>query len=254
MKRGIMPVSRDRQADAVDRCVGVAPLMLYQSEQVEGLRMARLEGQDVAAQSLGIGGASGALLGERGVEPPDDWGGPAHLTNLCPEPGAPPLLSVHLNLIAQQTDTYPPCHSHAENNNGESFPLAITKLASVGGRVVTYRSGLRRTGPSRDANSAGSSADLVLPQLAALREPQPRQYRGEWRLFWVCRKRRCILSRRAARAVSHRAAELGPRLQPGHECRPRPRPAGLRQDPRFDELGKQRKRVQEFSARLVLHQ
>src|SRR5690349_3849941 len=132
MECRVPPIARDRRADVVDRCVGAAALMLYQSEQVQGLRVAWINRKDVAAQSLGIGGAPGALMDERSVEPPDDRRGPADLTNLCPDPGArPPLLSAHLNLIAQQGDTYPPCHSHSENNNGESFRLAITQLAGM---------------------------------------------------------------------------------------------------------------------------
>ena len=52
-----------------------------------------------------------------------------------------------------------------------------------------------------------------------------------------CRKRQRILSRCSARALSHRAGELQPGLRSGQKCRPRSRPAALRQNHLVGKLG-----------------
>jgi hypothetical protein len=72
------------------------------------------------------------------------------------------------------------------------------------------------------ADPVGGSPGRVLPSLGALREPQSRSDRHERQLCWGCRKRRRLLSRRFARALSHRAKELRSGHQPGQKRRPRP--------------------------------
>ena len=111
MKSRIPAVSRDRHANALDRVIGAAALMLNQAEQMKGLGMTGVDRQDVTANPLRIGRASRVLMGERRVEPPGDrrrWAA-RHATVIARSgSGAPPLSSVHRHLIAQPTDTYPP--------------------------------------------------------------------------------------------------------------------------------------------------
>ncbi len=124
MKSRVSAVSRYRRADALDRVVGTAALMLDQTELMKGLSMTGVDGQDLTANSLGICRAPAALMGERRVEPPGDrrrWA--AYRATLLPQPGSgPPLLSVHRHLIAQPADTYPPSPEIAEGRRSSGRP------------------------------------------------------------------------------------------------------------------------------------
>ena len=109
VKSRVPAVSHDRRADVLDRLVGTAALMLDQAEQMKGLRMTGVDGQDLAAHPLRLRQASAALMGERRAEPPGDRRRRAACrATLLPQPGFDaPLLSVHRGLIAQPASTYP---------------------------------------------------------------------------------------------------------------------------------------------------
>jgi hypothetical protein len=111
MKRLVSLISHDRHANVLDRRVGAAALMLDQTEQMKGLRITGVNGQDLAAHPLRIGRASPALMRERRPEPSGDRRRRADWrTTLLAPPGlGAPLLSVHQTLIPQQDDAYPPC-------------------------------------------------------------------------------------------------------------------------------------------------
>jgi len=110
VKRRISAVPRNRHAKALDRIVGAPALMLYQSEQMEGLGMTGIQGQDLMANPFRLGQPARALIGERAAEPSGDRRPRvARRTHLLCWPGlGPALLSIHHGLIAQLDDAYPP--------------------------------------------------------------------------------------------------------------------------------------------------
>src|SRR5262252_7443395 len=97
-----------------------------------------------------------------------------------------PLLSVHRHLIAQPPGTYPLLREKGGVTDAQRYRVTRTKMAAIGERPATDRDWMRRASAGgRGANSGGPRADLGLPHLAAVREPQSREYRCERRLFWV---------------------------------------------------------------------
>ena len=72
MKRRISAVSRNRQANALDRIVRASGLVLEQPEQMEGLRVTGVHRQDLTANPFRFGHSARALIGERAAEPAGD--------------------------------------------------------------------------------------------------------------------------------------------------------------------------------------
>ena len=110
MKSRVPAVSLDCRADALDRLIVAAALMLEQAEQMKCLRITGSDRQDLAAHPLCFRRASFAVMRERRAKPSGD----RHRRAACgaallPRPGSSPsLLPVHRDLIAQLINTYPP--------------------------------------------------------------------------------------------------------------------------------------------------
>src|SRR5271163_3308533 len=260
----VRAVSRDRRADVLDRVLGATALMLDQTEQMKGLGVTGVDGQDVTANPLRLRHLPRALMGDRRAEPYSDrrrWAA-CRAPLLSPPGSGAPLSSVHQTLIAQPDDAYPPCGINAvlasrmareegRMRDGEGSRSTTTKMAAMGERLAADDGRLRRAagdGSGRGRGTAdpgGPGPGLVLPPLGTLREPQPRPARHERQLCRDCRKRQCVLSRRPARTLSHCAPKLWPGRQSGPGCRPRPRPTALRQDRLSGILGRERLRLEE---------
>src|SRR5215469_14887921 len=66
----VTAVGPNRFADIVDRAVEATELMLNQTEQMQALRMAGIDRQDLATNPLRIGCAPRTMMGQRTIKPP----------------------------------------------------------------------------------------------------------------------------------------------------------------------------------------